>query len=82
VVAEEPEIAGPGDRLLGELWRFVFSLGSLGSPVSKCQQALEILVIKADEVEIDLLIAEPGELLGQDLLVPARLEAMSRSLLK
>ena len=67
--AQQPEIAGPGDRLLRRLGDFVV-VDVAGGAVC-LQQAIDLVEIEAREVEIELRLAQLLELDAQQVLVPA-----------
>ena len=75
VVAQHPEVARLADRLLGRLRDLVLGIVRPGLAVGDRQQPLELGGIEADQVEIEALVPEPGQLRGQQLLAPAGLSA-------
>jgi hypothetical protein len=74
MVAEDPEVARPADRLRGRLRDFVLGAGWLALAVGLRQQPLQLGRVEPDQVEVEALVPQPSQLLGQQGVVPARLQ--------
>jgi hypothetical protein len=72
MVAQDPEVARLADRLLRRL-RNLLGLIAPCFTVGQRQQPLQLRRVEPDQVEIEALVAQPGQLFGQQLLAPPRL---------
>ena len=63
VVAQDPEVARLADRLLRRLRDLVLGLVARRLAVGDRQQPLQLRGIEADQVEVEALVPQPGQLL-------------------
>jgi hypothetical protein len=68
VRSEQPEVAGPGDRILGWIGNRVF----VGQPsrVVLCEQPREFFVLEPDEADVEVFRLQRRELNTEKLFVP------------
>ena len=69
VVAQDPEVARLADRLLRRLGDLVLGLIARRLAVGQRQQPLQLRGVEADQVEVEALVAQPRQLLRQQLVV-------------
>ena len=74
MVAQDPEVARPADRILRRLRNLVLGLVACRLAVGHRQQPLQLGGIEADQVEVEALVPQPGQLLRQQLLAPSCLQ--------
>ena len=74
MVAQNPQVARAADRLFGRLRDLVLGLSARRLAIGQRQQPLELRRVEADQVEIEVLVPEPGQLFRQQLLAPPRLQ--------
>jgi hypothetical protein len=72
MAAQDPEIARLADRILRRLRDLVLGLIARRLAIGCGQEPLELRGIESDQVEVEALVPQPGQLLGQQRLVPAR----------
>ena len=70
MVAQNPKVARAADRILRRLRNLVLGLIARRLAVSQRQQALQLGRIEADQIEVEVLVLQPPQLLGQQLLAP------------
>ena len=74
MVAQDPEVARPADRLLGRLGDLVLRLLARRLAIGDRQQPLQLRGVEADQVEVEALVPQPSQLFRQQRVVPARLQ--------
>ncbi len=70
MLAADPDIAGTANWIGGRLWRFVWVLALLDDA---CEQAVEVGIVKAQQIEIEVFVFQRRQFCRQHLIVPARL---------
>ena len=74
MVAQDPEVTRPADRILGRLRNLVLGLVARRLAIGERQQALQLRRIEADQIEVEALVPEPSQFLSEQLLTPSRLQ--------
>src|SRR5271157_66717 len=70
--AQQPEIAGPGDRGCGNIRNFVFVREPRGGLLG--QLARQFLVVETEQIQVETLVLQGYQLFAEHLLVPACVE--------
>jgi hypothetical protein len=70
MVAQDPEIARAADRLLRRFRDLVLRLRTHRLAIGDGQKSLQLRGIEADQVKVEALVPQPGQLFRQHRIVP------------
>ena len=71
--AQQPEVAGPGDRGCWHVRNFVL-VGEPRGGFLRGQLARQFLVVETEEIQVEVLVLQGCQLFAEHLLVPACIE--------